>query len=273
MRQCITLTIAISLAVQLTCSAQQEFPLPEAVTFLGTEQAAGQLKKAVFAVQIDANIQGQSTNKNWLLIGTGFFVFGTNNAILGVTCNHVVAGPLAASKDIFVGVETEKGYRRTVCKIAFQDPANDIAILAVQRRTDEDFQFQNICFPDAMFDDNSSLVAGRGVMIPGYPLSLGNEDGKNYPVVRIGIVAQFTGTNYFLIDGVASHGNSGSPVFALNYKKQKLVGMITSHVTDKINLLDENGQIAAQLPYNSGLARAVTMKTIVQALQKAIGKY
>ena len=124
-----------------------------------------------------------------------------------------------------------------------------------------------------MFDDDGSLVEGRGVMIPGYPLALGVEDDKNHPVIRLGMIAQFTGKSYFLIDGVASHGNSGSPVFALTYKNPKLVGMVTSYLTDTITLLDEAGNLAAKLPYNSGIARAVKMQVIVDALQKAVGNY
>jgi hypothetical protein len=112
-------------------------------------------------------------------------------------------------------------------------------------------------------------VEGRGVLIPGYPLALGIEDDQNHPVVRFGIVAQFTGKDHFLLDGVASHGNSGSPVFALKYKENRLVGMITSYVSDTINLFDENRQLSAKLPYNSGLARGVTSKMILEAIQKA----
>jgi hypothetical protein len=110
-------------------------------------------------------------------------------------------------------------------------------------------------------------------MTPGYPLALGVEDDKNHPVIRLGMIAQFTGKNFFLIDGIASHGNSGSPVFALNYEKPKLVGMVTSYITDRINLLDEGGQTVAQLPYNSGIARAVKMQVIVDALKKAVGNF
>jgi hypothetical protein len=127
-------------------------------------------------------------------------------------------------------------------------------------------------FQEEMFDDGSSIVEGRGVIIPGYPLALGLENDKNQPVIRIGIVAQFTGRDYFLVDGIASHGNSGSPVFAIRPGADKLIGMVTSHVADKISLFDENGQLTAQLPYNSGLARAVTMKAIRQAIQEAIRK-
>ena len=271
--KCIVAIMVGIVAIQGACLAAQEFPLPEAVTFLGTEQHAKQLKKAVFAVQIEGNRQDQDKSNDWILMGSGFFVVGTNGVVLGITCNHVVVPALAAKKSIFLGIDTQKGYIRCDCRVVFQDSTNDIAVLVPQRPPDQDFQFQNLTFPDSMFDDNSSLVEGRGVIIPGYPLALGNEEDKNNPVVRIGMVAQFTGRNYFLIDGVASHGNSGSPVFAMTYKNPRLVGMVTSHIADKISLFDDNGQLAAQLPYNSGIARAVTMKTISEALQKAIGKY
>jgi hypothetical protein len=250
----------VSLIIFLAAySTATEIPKPEAVTFLGTERSAAQLKKAVFAVQLEGNTQNKDKNDDWILIGSGFFVKGTNSVVLGVTCKHVVAPAINAKKNIFIGLEAEQGYRRAVCKIPYIDPDHDIAILAPQRSTDEDIQFQNLTFPEDIFDDNTSLVEGRGVIIPGYPLGLGVEEDANYPVIRIGIIAQYTGKKHFLIDGIASHGNSGSPVFTQKAKNEKLIGMITSHVADKITLFDENGQLTAQFPYNSGLARAITI--------------
>ena len=100
MRYHIMMAVVTTLAVVFSCSAAQEFPLPEAVTFLGTEQAASQLKKAVFAVQIEGNVQDQDKSNDWIPIGSGFFVVGTNAVVLGVTCNHVVTKPLAAGKQV-----------------------------------------------------------------------------------------------------------------------------------------------------------------------------
>ncbi len=251
--------------VPIICTAQ-DTPRADAVTFLGTELSAVQLKKAVFAVQIQEN------NNKWIPIGTGFFVLGSNSVVLGVTCKHVVAQGSAAKKEIYIGIDTEKGYTRSICKVPYIDPTNDVAILSPQPPQNAQIQFQNLIFPESLFDDDSSLVEGRGVIITGYPLALGVEDDKNHPVVRIGIVAQFTGKEYFLIDGFASHGNSGSPVFTLKANSNKLVGMVIAHMSDKIILFDESGQVV-QLPYNSGLARAITMKAIRQALNNAVGKY
>lgn len=112
-------------------------------------------------------------------------------------------------------------------------------------------------------------MEGRGLLIIGYPLSLGTEDDKNHPVVRFGMISQNTGKNTFLLDGVASHGNSGSPVVTLKGNHFQLSGMITSFQSDQIYLYDEHGQINAALPYNSGLARAVKASLIVKAVEKA----
>jgi hypothetical protein len=264
-----TALITVAASLLLACGAQgQGIPRADAITFFGTEHSAAQLKKAVFAV----HMQGSRTNE-WQAVGSGFFVQGSNNVVLGVTCKHVVLPFIQGGKELFVGVDSKQGYLRLSCKIPYIDPTNDVAILAPQGQPGTSEQVQNVVFTKDLFDDGSSLVEGRGVIIPGYPLSLGVEDDQNHPVIRIGIVAQFTGKDHFLIDGVASHGSSGSPVFTQKAGGKRLIGMVTSHVADKISLLDERGQLTAQLPYNSGLARALTMKMIQQALDNALGKY
>lgn len=266
--------ILLLLAMHTIPSVQaKDFSYADSVTYLGTEQIAKQLKRAVFAVQIEGNHKDQEKSNDWIPIGSGFFVLGTNNVVLGVTCNHVVADHLDKQRNIYVGLETEKGYKRALSKVAYQDAENDIAILVIQRRPNDSFEFQSVVFEESLLGDDVMLIEGRGVLIPGYPLALGVEDDRNNPVIRHGMIAQFSGKKYFLIDGVASHGNSGSPVFALAYKNERLVGMITSFLTDRIDLFDENRKLSAQLSYNSGLARAVTMTIIKEALQKALGKY
>jgi len=128
---------------------------------------------------------------------------------------------------------------------------------------------ESIRFDKELYDDGSSLVEGRSVLIPGYPLALGIENDENHPVIRFGFVAQYTGKAFFLLDGIASHGNSGSPVFSLKQGNNKLIGMVTSFQNEKINLYDDNQQLTASLPYNSGLARCVTMSAIKEAIKKA----
>jgi hypothetical protein len=69
--------------------------------------------------------------------------------------------------------------------------------------------------------------------------------------------AQNYGATTFLLDWMASHGNSGSPVFALSTGGFKLAGMVSAHKPNLIQLFDESHQTRAALPYNSGLAIAV----------------
>jgi hypothetical protein len=84
------------------------------------------------------------------------------------------------------------------------------------------------------------------------------------------MIAQDSGKPNFLIDGIASHGNSGSPVFAIHVPDTRLAGMVTSFHNDQITLLDEDGHITAALPYNSGLTSAVKSTVILNALREAL---
>jgi hypothetical protein len=86
------------------------------------------------------------------------------------------------------------------------------------------------------------------------------------------MVAQNAESKTFLIDGVASHGNSGSPVIGLSAQSQNLLGMVQSFDNDIIVLRDENGQVDATLPYNSGLASAVKASVILEDLRNAMGQ-
>jgi len=114
----------------------------------------------------------------------------------------------------------------------------------------------------SLFELSQNIVEGTGVIIIGYPLGLGSEYGGNKPVSRIGIIAQEPNpeTNTFIIDGMASHGNSGSPVF--NSENQKLLGMVTSFKPDRILLYDKEDILRASFPYNSGLTICVTAEMI-----------
>jgi S1-C subfamily serine protease len=252
----------------------RDFSFADSVTFLGTEAAASNLTKVVFAVEFQGNQKNDSKADDWMSGGTGFFVTGKSNQVLGVTCEHVVRKALQLRIHPFVGFDTDKGYRRFPSDVLYSNRTNDIAVLSPTVPLDviRDLTIQSLPFPVSRFDDGTSVVEGRGVLITGYPLGLGTEDDKNHPVVRLGMIAQNTGKSVFLIDGIASHGNSGSPVYSLKYKEGRLVGMVTSYVNERINLFDDSGGLLAQLPYNSGLARAVRTSVIAEAINIASEK-
>lgn len=240
-----------------------DLPMAEAVPFLGMELIAREMKKAVCAIQI----QDEQMNMTWKSLGTGFLVHGIHEATLVVTCNHVV-NAVDSKRQLHVGLDTDDGYKRFPCVIALTDPSHDIAILVPRKhQDDEQVTLLSTAISSDWFDDSSSLVEGRGVIIVGYPLSLGTEEDQNHPVVRSGIIAQFAGKDQFLLDGIASPGNSGSPVFALKSKENRLVGMVSGYVNDRINLFDKDGRLNASLSYNSGLARCVTMKSIAHVIK------
>jgi hypothetical protein len=112
------------------------------------------------------------------------------------------------------------------------------------------------------FASLNEIVDGQGVLIIGYPLGIGSEFTGNRPISRIGIVAQQpnNSSNTFIIDGVASHGNSGSPVF--NSQTGKILGMISSFPADFISAYDENKNLIVKLPYNSSLSICITIDVI-----------
>lgn len=217
--------ILFSFLVNPVICADRKFPYADAVPFLGIEEASKALKKAVCAVQFpgEPTKDGKST---WVPLGSGFLINGERNVLLAVTCKHVVSSALMKKKHIYIGIDTDKGYHRVPCDIAFIDPSLDIAILVPKRKEQDERKLQSLSFNKELYDDGTSLVEGRGVIIPGYPLSLGIEDDQNHPVIRFGMVAQFTGKDYFLLDGIASHGNSGSPVFSLKVDENKLIVLL-----------------------------------------------
>jgi len=265
----ILMILIVAFARIAVADGQRDIPYADVVPFLGIEEAAKVFKKAVCAIQVPDKTTDDGKMTNWISLGSGFLVKGERNAVLAVTCKHVVNLAAKLQKPLHIGLDTDKGYRRFPCNIAYIDPLQDIAILAPQRDVTEELNLQSLYVDKEMFDDDSSLVEGRGVIIPGYPLSLGLENDQNHPVVRFGIIAQYTGKDYFLLDGVASHGNSGSPVFALKYKENKLIGMVTSYQADTIILYDESGEARTNLPYNSALARCITIRTIAKAIDNA----
>jgi S1-C subfamily serine protease len=275
------LITAIALVhLPMSILAQGLVPNAEDVTFISTQLVAAQDKKSVFAVQLgqmkpDGNISCST-------IGTGFFVDGTRttvnglltnftSVVLGVTCNHVVNAVVSPNL-LFIGLDTKQGYKRVPCKVIYTDSTNDIAIIAPtppKTVSTDEIGFQDLMIGTNMFDDGTLLVEGKGVVIIGYPLALGLNGDKNHPIIRFGIIAQSTEENTFLIDGMVSHGNSGSPVIILTPTKQPLVGMITSFENDQISLFGENQQLTANLPYNSGLAGAVKASVILSDLLEA----
>ena len=261
------LLLVFGLAHPVIC-ADRKVPFADAVPFLGIEDMSKQLKKAVCAIQYPGEPTKDGKN-TWVPLGSGFLINGERDILLAVTCSHVIEFAMRQNKTLYIGIDTDKGYVRAPCDVVSMNSSLDVAVLLPKKDEKDVSKLQSLYFNKDLFDDGSSLVEGRGVIIPGYPLALGIENDENHPVIRFGIVVQYTGKDYFLLDGIASHGNSGSPVFSLKQDNDKLIGMVTSFQSDRINLFDENNNLNASLPYNSGLARCVTMKAILSTIKNA----
>jgi hypothetical protein len=242
--------------------------LSDAVPFLWNRSTVTNLLHRVFAVQAEQTPSAADTNK-WKLHGSGFFVESTEGYTLGVTCAHVVSEIISQPKQVYIGMDTENGFGRGIGIVVLLDNTNDIAVLLPQKfDTNRNAKPLNFHFAKETFDDGMHLAEGKGLLIAGYPLGMGNEGNQNRPILRFGMVAQRLNGNTFLIDGMANHGNSGSPVFMVG-PMDKLVGMVTSFHQDLIPLFDEKGKVRAMLPHNSGLSRAVSISSITAALNQA----
>jgi S1-C subfamily serine protease len=250
-----------------SASGTADIPKAEHVPFLGMEAMAQKVKPTVFAVQIQGNTTNSNPDDDWISLGTGFFVVVDPVRIWGVTCRHVAMPAINAKKQIYAGVDTKNGYIRVRCEDRHIDKDHDIAVLIPQAtKATELLMVENVAWALGAFAHRDSYVEGRALLMPGYPLGVGIAENKNRPVVRLGMIAQYAGGNTFLIDGVASHGNSGSPVVLI--REGGIAGMLISHVADTINLFDENHNLRARLPYNSGLGVALTSEVIAKVLRK-----
>jgi len=253
--------IVIILMLLILSTIVYSWTFPEDFVFVGLEKIAKDVKKSVFAVQTEGNLQNENKDDDYISLGTGFLV-RKNNFVLGITCEHVIRN----KKPILIGLNTSKGLERFECIVIFIDQEQDIAILVPQKPTPStDVELMNLILDNKYLAKGEGIVEGRGIIIPGYPLGLGIEHDENNPIIKFGIVAQYTGTDHFLVDGAANPGNSGSPVFDL--RAGKFIGMVQSYKTDFIELFDKEGQLTARLPYNSGLSSALSSSVILKVLE------
>ena len=168
-------------------------------------------------------------------------------------------------------MNTEIGKLYGKVKFIGEDKNKDIAIFEYDGSV-----FSNKEIPDSVkskqtnigisyFAKDNEIVPGNAIISIGYPLTLGWDSLENSPIIRSGIVAQkIQKDGKFLIDGISNPGNSGSPVFDLN--NARFIGMISSGPADRITAFDENGNLIASLPYNSGLTICIAASEILKLL-------
>ena len=260
MRRLATSVVVLIIFVFIWNTPAYSINIPQDITFVGLDYLGETVNKSVFAVQIEKDRRSPFDDNVFINIGTGFLI-GKDNTVLGVTCAHVIRPALLKNKTIFIGLNTEKGFKRCKCDVKYIDDKHDVAVIIPHRPDDDiDSKLQNIVFSTNLFGKKQNIREGRGVIVPGYPLGLGLEYDENHPILKFGIVAQYSGRDSFLIDAVANPGNSGSPVFEL--KERKIIGMVQSYNKDFIDLYDKEGGLAAKIPYNSGLSQAINSEIL-----------
>lgn len=203
-------------------------------------------------------------------LGSGFLAL-KHNIIYAVTNFHVVKN-LNTDDELLVGVNLKQGKVYNLAKIISFSADRDVAVLALEdsilRRPTEgpidtsQLRANQLSVGVSTFADSSDFREGTEVVVIGFPLGLGTYISGNNPVSRRGMIAQsLRPDGTFLIDGVASHGNSGSPVFSAE-DGAKLLGIIVGFPPDYIQVFDEQGRLAASLPYNSGLSVCISSMEI-----------
>lgn len=194
------------------------------------------------------------------IAGTGFLTLNGKNQVMVVTNKHVIN----KGKPLFVRVNAEKKVVDYPADVYRLSQTLDLGILALKKAPQaQSWVSTDLIIPKSMYGIPEDLKEGMDVIYIGYPLGLGAEE-KNYPLTRGGMVAQaIPGRKTFLVDGFASHGNSGSPVF--NRKDGKLVGVVSSFEPDFIDSYEQK-RLLSRIPFNSGLSRVISIEAIQELL-------
>lgn len=228
--------------------------------------------------------------------GTGFVVDTKKSpGLIIVTNKHIlqrrVKDDVVIPSEILLKVNfSEKEPTYWSAKIIALHDASDIGLLypiapvklpadAVFKKSEDriylSWKHNSFLLEDDVIDDNE-IKEGLEVLFSGYPLNLGSKYTQNFPVTRKGIIAQvIPNDNELLMDGFASHGNSGSPIYCLIGGNLKLVGIQQGAYNDMNVGYDEAGNLTSVSSYNSGLSILIKASVIKDFVHKVIqeGKY
>jgi S1-C subfamily serine protease len=263
----IVLLIALAAGGLAHPERARAWEIPRDITFIGLEGLAAEAKKPVFLLESAGRMEDGGQPGKVSRLGTGFLV-SVDRTVVGVTCEHLVRGASEAGREISIAIATEKGPRRVRVSVLATDEERDLALLSVaQAEKAERPLLAARALPLSRLGGRGSIAEGRGVVVPGYPLGIRVAYDEDHPVMQFGIVAQFTGGSSLLVDGVASPGSCGSPVFEV--WDGKLIGMIRTRPA-KTGSSPEREEAAASVPYSPELGPAVTADEIGKVLRKSV---
>jgi S1-C subfamily serine protease len=235
------------------------------VTYFNLPEVIQKTKRSCLSIET-IRVKDEISKVEPTKLGSGFLTLKTGNRF-AITNYHVIKA-IRPDDRLLVGLNLKQGKIYSISSVVSVDINRDIAVLAIadsflSKNTIDTAKFylDQAAIGISAFADSNDFLEGTGVLLIGFPLGLGTEVAGNQPVSRIGLIAQSVRPNgNFLIDGIASHGNSGSPVFST--RSGKLVGIVIGFPSDYISAFDENGQLVARLPYNSGLSVCISSKEI-----------
>lgn len=235
------------------------------VTYFNLPQVIDQTKRSCLSIET-IRTQDDISKVEPTKLGSGFLVLKSGNRF-AVTNYHVVKN-VRRDNRLLVGLNLKQGKVYNISSVIVADEYRDIAVLAVSdsflSRNQIDTAGINLnqsAVGISAFSDSMDFREGTGALLIGFPLGLGTEVAGNEPVSRLGLLAQSPRPNgHFLIDGISSHGNSGSPVFST--RSGKLLGIVVGFPSDFISAFDEHGQLIAKLPYNSGLSLCISSREV-----------
>ena len=220
--------------------------------------------------QVSMNTTGKTEERRFFL-GTGVLVkdlLGKKARNILVTAKHVVFednGYGKAIPDLYIWGNKKDGSEFEYPYLYFQelwpnvkwikhfDSKVDIAISIVGFSDKDLIDF----VPLKRFKEIANLNKGENVYYLGFPNGLGAGFGSN-PVLRKGMVAlNEKGKKFFYVDAVVTTGNSGGPVFSLENKIPKLLGIVTDFRSQRT----EHGS------FHSGLGRVFSADCIKDILK------
>lgn len=252
-----------ALSLVATVAGARQVSFPEDATYVALIEKVQELKPGVVSIQVE------TAAGKMQVIGSGFMVRIQDSSSI-LTCRHVVEYAQKLGR-LVVGLNTPHGEVLVRTTSARLDKTLDLAQLQLANRiiappVNWDSSAMQLVVAHlgiglSMFAADSEIVEGAGVLLIGFPLGLGVSKQADRPISRLGMVAQGVyELPVFLVDGTASKGNSGSPVFLSSTKK--LVGMVYAQASDAISAYDEQGRVIASLPYNAGIATCIPASAI-----------
>ncbi len=241
------------------------------------------IKRSVLPIVcVNPSPQGFKTSQGTCVL------LGHNDLRLFVTCEHVIAIKDTLQKtikyfdNVFVNMANIDSTTSLIrLKIDYADEQNDFALLSI---TDTPNNIQLISkltgqyIQKSIWLNNDSYLEGDYILYIGYPMMKSISE-KNYPISRIGIVAQkIEKQNNILIDGFVQHGHSGSPVFWIKPMGNnlgpsweiELIGITKSYPAELTEVYEQIGLKSTNQAaiVNPGFTNVLKMSVIISAIEK-----